>query len=188
MNQLVFAFYMLVGTYTGTGSDGIYVYGIDPETAHTEYVGMAKVDNPSYLTVSEDGRMVYAVGENDGIPVNVAVAHGLANARQLVEEMKTGKSKYHFIEVMACPGGCIGGGGQPYHRGDIMVLRERQASIYAEDAAKALRKSHENPFILKLYAEYLGAPGGHVSHELLHTAYVDRKPAACPSENCQNKK
>ncbi len=124
----------------------------------------------------------------DGVAVSVAVAHGLANARQLVEEMKAGKSKYHFIEVMACPGGCIGGGGQPYHRGDIMVLRERQASIYAEDAAKALRKSHENPFILKLYSEFLGAPGGHVSHELLHTAYVDRKPAACPNENCQNKK
>ncbi len=68
MNQLIFTFYMLVGTYTGTGSDGIYVYGIDPETAHTEYVGMARVDNPSYLTVSEDGRMVYSVGENDGVP------------------------------------------------------------------------------------------------------------------------
>jgi NADP-reducing hydrogenase subunit HndD len=124
----------------------------------------------------------------NGVAVNVAVAHGLANARQLVEDMKAGKSKYHFIEVMACPGGCIGGGGQPYHRGDVMLLRERQASIYAEDAAKALRKSHENPYIQKLYAEFLGAPGGHVSHELLHTAYMDRKPAACPSENCQNKK
>jgi NADP-reducing hydrogenase subunit HndD len=123
----------------------------------------------------------------DGVAVNVAVAHGLANARQLVEEMKTGKSPYHFIEVMACPGGCIGGGGQPYHRGDIMLLRERMDSIYKEDAEKAIRKSHENPFIQKLYKEYLGTPGDHLSHELLHTAYYDRKPVACPSENCKNK-
>jgi NADP-reducing hydrogenase subunit HndD len=116
----------------------------------------------------------------DGLPVTVAVAHGLANARKLVEEVKAGKSKYHAIEVMACPGGCIGGGGQPYHKGDMALIRERQASIYTEDKDKTLRKSHENPYIQQLYSEYLGAPGGHISHELLHTHYTDRKPVVRP--------
>lgn len=118
-----------------------------------------------------------------GLKVNVAIAHGLANARKVVEDVKSGKADYHMIEVMACPGGCIGGGGQPYHKGDMSLIRERHASIYAEDAGKKLRKSHENPYIQKLYAEYLGAPCGHISHELLHTHYVDRKPVvdACPT-------
>lgn len=119
----------------------------------------------------------------DGIPINIGIAHGLANARKLVEDVKAGRSKYHAIEVMACPGGCIGGGGQPYHKGDMSIIRERQASIYAEDAGKAIRKSHENPYIQQLYAEYLGAPGGHISHELLHTAYVNRKPVV---KECSN--
>ncbi len=117
----------------------------------------------------------------NGLPVNIAVAHGLANARKVVEDVKSGKADYHFIEVMACPGGCIGGGGQPYHKGNMALIRERQASIYGEDALKTIRKSHENPYIKTLYAEYLGAPGGHISHELLHTHYEDRKPvvSAC---------
>ena len=117
----------------------------------------------------------------NGLPVNIAVAHGLANARKVVEDVKSGKADYHFIEVMACPGGCIGGGGQPYHKGNMALIRERQASIYGEDALKVIRKSHENPYIKTLYAEYLGAPGGHISHELLHTHYEDRKPvvSAC---------
>jgi len=116
----------------------------------------------------------------NGLPVNIAVAHGLANARKVVEDVKSGKADYHFIEVMACPGGCIGGGGQPYHKGNMALIRERQASIYGEDALKVIRKSHENPYIKTLYAEYLGAPGGHISHELLHTHYEDRKPVVAP--------
>lgn len=121
----------------------------------------------------------------NGLPVKVAVAHSLVNARKLAEEIKAGKSEYHFIEVMACPGGCIGGGGQPYHKGDMSIIRERQKAIYGEDASKVLRKSHENPYIQKLYAEYLGAPCGHISHELLHTHYTDRKPVVSP---CSTKK
>ena len=75
---------------------------------------------------------------------------------------------------MACPGGCIGGGGQPYHHGDIEILKKRSAAIYQEDAGKPIRKSHENPDIAKLYAEFLGTPCGEKSHHLLHTHYFDK--------------
>lgn len=112
----------------------------------------------------------------NGTPLRIGIAHGLANARKLAEEVCAGRSPYHAIEIMACPGGCIGGGGQPYHLGDIGVLEERTASLYAEDRQKPLRKSHENPYIQSLYREYLGEPCGHRAHELLHTTYTDRKP------------
>nr|WP_319398636.1 NADH-dependent [FeFe] hydrogenase, group A6 [uncultured Carboxylicivirga sp.] len=111
----------------------------------------------------------------DGLPINIGIAHGLGNARKLLEDIKAGKSQFHAIEIMACPGGCIGGGGQPYHHGNMEILKKRQKAIYEEDKGKALRKSHENPFIQKLYAEFLGEPCGHKSHELLHTHYYDKK-------------
>lgn len=111
----------------------------------------------------------------DGLPINIGIAHGLGNARKLLEEIRAGKSQFHAIEIMACPGGCIGGGGQPYHHGDVEVLKKRQRAIYEEDKGKILRKSHENPFIQKLYSEFLGEPCGHKSHELLHTHYYDKK-------------
>lgn len=123
----------------------------------------------------------------DGLPVRIAVAHGLSNARKLVDEVKAGRAEYHFIEVMACPGGCIGGGGQPYHKGDMALIRQRQASIYGEDASKTIRKSHENPYIKALYADFLGAPDSHVSHELLHTHYVNRKAAVEPCTDTKDK-
>lgn len=111
----------------------------------------------------------------DGVPVRIGIAHGLGNARKLVEEVKNGTSPYHAIEIMACPGGCIGGGGQPFHRGRMEVLRKRAAALYQEDAGKTLRKSHKNPYINLLYSEYLGEPGGPRAHTLLHTHYFDRK-------------
>ncbi len=111
----------------------------------------------------------------DGLPINIGIAHGLGNARKLLEDIKAGKSEFHAIEIMACPGGCIGGGGQPYHHGDVEVLKKRQRAIYEEDRGKTLRKSHENPFIQKLYSEFLGKPCGEKSHELLHTHYYDKK-------------
>ena len=110
----------------------------------------------------------------DGLPINIGIAHGLANARKLLNEVRAGKSKYHAIEIMACPGGCIGGGGQPYHHGNSEILQKRASSIYAEDAGKSIRKSHQNPQIIKLYEEFLGKPCGHKSHELLHTQYFDK--------------
>jgi len=108
-----------------------------------------------------------------GVEVKVAVTSGLAGARKLMEQVAKGESPYHFIEVMGCPGGCITGGGQPRSK-DPDVRVKRQMGLYTEDEQKALRKSHENPFITKLYAEFLGEANGHASHELLHTHYVPR--------------
>lgn len=111
----------------------------------------------------------------NGLPINIGIAHGLGNARKLLEDIKAGKSNFHAIEIMACPGGCIGGGGQPYHHGDVEILRKRQWALYQEDAGKPIRKSHENPYIKQLYEEYLGKPLSDKSHELLHTHYFDKK-------------
>jgi len=111
----------------------------------------------------------------NGTPINIGIAHGLGNARKLLNDVRSGKSKYHAIEVMACPGGCIGGGGQPLHHGNSEIIKARAAAIYAEDKNKPLRKSHENPFIIKLYEEFLGKPNSEKAHHLLHTQYFDKK-------------
>ncbi|MEI8007719.1 MAG: [Fe-Fe] hydrogenase large subunit C-terminal domain-containing protein, partial [Bacteroidota bacterium] len=110
----------------------------------------------------------------DGLPINIGIAHGLGNARKLLEDIRDGKSHFHAIEIMACPGGCIGGGGQPFHHGDSQVIKERASALYREDEGKPIRKSHENPFILELYKEFLGIPCGEKSHHLLHTHYFDK--------------
>lgn len=108
-----------------------------------------------------------------GATLKVAVAHGLANADKLLKAVKAGEVEYHFIEVMACPGGCLGGGGQPIPT-DMEKRMERMRAIYAEDESLPLRKSHENPEVQLLYAEFLKEPLGHKSHELLHTKYTKR--------------
>ena len=111
----------------------------------------------------------------DGLPVKVAVCHTLSNARAMMEEVRNGNPRgFHFIEVMACPGGCIGGAGQPYHHGNSDIIRKRMEATYREDAGKPIRKSHENPDIIAIYKEYYGEPCGHLSHEQLHTHYIDR--------------
>lgn len=114
-----------------------------------------------------------------GMDVNVAVASGLANARELMEKVKSGEKNYHFIEVMACPGGCVNGGGQPNQpasvRNFVDLRAERAKAIYEEDKNLPVRKSHENPMIKKLYAEYFDEPGSHKAHHALHTQYVNRK-------------
>ncbi len=113
-----------------------------------------------------------------GKTIRAAVAHGLGNARELINKVKAGEVEVDFIEIMACPGGCVNGGGQPIVpakvRMDCDIRAERAKAIYAEDKALPLRKSHDNPFIKKLYEEYLGEPCGHKSHELLHTHYIAR--------------
>ena len=110
----------------------------------------------------------------NGLPINIGIAHGLANARQLLEDVRSGKANYHAIEVMACPGGCIGGGGQPLHHGDSDIIKARFDAIYREDAGKPIRKSHENPYIIKLYEDFLGKPMSEKAHHLLHTHYFDK--------------
>jgi NADH-quinone oxidoreductase subunit G/NADP-reducing hydrogenase subunit HndD len=107
--------------------------------------------------------------------LNIGIAHGLGNARKLLEGVRDGTYNYQAIEIMACPGGCIGGGGQPYHHGNMDIIRKRQQAIYQEDRSKVLRKSHENPMIIKAYEEFLGKPYGPLAHELLHTEYTPKE-------------
>ena len=109
-----------------------------------------------------------------GATLNVAVAHGLANAQKVVDKIRSGEANYHFVEVMTCPGGCIGGGGQPRLTSDA-VRQARIRAIYTEDEGRELRKSHENPEVLKLYDEFLGEPLGKKSHKLLHTRYTEKE-------------
>lgn len=109
----------------------------------------------------------------EGVEVKVAVAHGLKNARIIMDQIKEGKSPYHFIEVMACPGGCLGGGGQPIPTNEE-IRRKRASAIYAEDKEMPKRKSHENTEVIKIYEDFLDKPNGHKSHELLHTHYTKR--------------
>jgi len=115
-----------------------------------------------------------ATVDMNGFGLKVGIAHGLGNARRMLEDIRSGKSEYHAIEIMACPGGCIGGGGQPLHHGNVDILKARQRAIYEEDCNKPLRKSHENPWIQQLYEEYLGKPLGEKSHHLLHTHYFNK--------------
>lgn len=103
--------------------------------------------------------------------MRIGIAHGLGNARRLLESIRDKKETFDAIEIMACPGGCIGGGGQPYHHGNSEVLLKRQQAIYGVDRSKTLRKAHENPMIKKLYEEYLGEPYSDLAHHLLHTHY-----------------
>jgi len=114
----------------------------------------------------------------DGRNITAAVAHGLGNARKLLDLVRSGEKHYDFIEAMACPGGCVSGGGQPIVnsqiREEINISEERAKGIYNEDKSLPLRKSHKNPQITKLYEEFLGTPNGHLSHKLLHTEYKKR--------------
>jgi len=110
----------------------------------------------------------------DGTPIRIGIAHGLGNARILLDKVRSGEEQFHAIEIMACPGGCVGGAGQPYHHGDFSKVEKRMAAIYEEDASKPIRKSHENPYIQSLYSNFIGEPCGKKAHELLHTHYFNK--------------
>nr|AAT90438.1 plastid FeFe-hydrogenase precursor [Chlamydomonas moewusii] len=119
--------------------------------------------------------------EGKGLDVRIAVANGLGNAKKLITEMKAGTSKYDFIEVMACPSGCIGGGGQP-RSADKQILQKRQQAIYTLDERAVIRRSHENPIIAALYKRWLQEPCSETAHHLLHTHYVAGGPAEAQQE------
>jgi iron only hydrogenase large subunit-like protein len=108
-----------------------------------------------------------------GIPIGLAVVSGLGNARKLMEEIRCGRTDIHFVEVMACPGGCVGGGGQPIGVNE-MAVKERMKTLYNIDRDDSLRVSHKNRDVQRLYDEFLEKPLGHRSHELLHTHYEKR--------------
>lgn len=110
-----------------------------------------------------------------GTTLKVAAASGLGNARKLLEAIESGKCEYHVIEIMACPSGCIAGGGQPYNHGNREIIKQRMRAIYGIDSDSKIRESHKNPDIIKLYKDFLGEPGGHTAHKLLHTHYIERE-------------
>ncbi len=118
----------------------------------------------------------YDVG---GLHLNVCVASGLTNCDAVLKAVQSGEKHYDFIEFMACPGGCVNGGGQPTQPASVRNFTDlkalRAAALYGEDAGKAVRKSHENPLLKKVYAEYLGEPGGEKAHHILHTHYTARE-------------
>lgn len=106
--------------------------------------------------------------------LRVAVSSGLGNARKLLDSIRSGEAQYDAIEIMACPGGCIDGGGQPYTHGDTEIIQKRMNAIYANDRKKIIRQSHKNPQVKKLYDEFLGEPYGEKAHQILHTTYTLR--------------
>ncbi|MBQ4036705.1 MAG: iron hydrogenase small subunit [Clostridia bacterium] len=179
--------YDLVGEYTGAG----VIFGV------TGGVMEAALRTAAYVLTGKEheGVKFEEVRGFDGIKeasfdlagmtVNVAVAHGMKNAKVLLDDIRAGKSKYHFIEIMGCPGGCINGGGQPYVREcflpneDLDIVdtykAKRAAALYSEDERQTVRQSHNNPQIKALYDEFLGEPNSHLAHELLHTGYAARE-------------
>ena len=136
------------------------------------------LDSIEYHEIRGTKGIKEAVYNVAGMDVKVAVASGLKNANEILEKVQKGEADYQFIEIMCCPGGCVNGGGQPVRSAnewaynDIKALRAK--ALYDQDANMPLRKSHDNPVVKKCYAEYLGEPGSHKAHEILHTTYVKR--------------
>ena len=165
-----------LGESTGAGVIFGTTGGVIEAAVRTAYEMYTKKDLPKVdfdeLRGMEGIRQ--ATIDFNGFPLKIGIAHGLGNARTLLEKVKAGESEFHAIEIMSCPGGCIGGGGQPYHHGNADVLKKRQKAIYQEDSKKKIRKSHQNPYIIKLYEEFLGKPMSEKAHHLLHTEYFDR--------------
>lgn len=144
-----------------------------------EILSGKSIENFEYNQVRGVDGIKEATIELEGLTLKAAVAHGLGNARKLLDKINAGEAEYHFIEVMACPGGCVNGGGQPIQPSEVRswidLRAERAKAIYEEDKALPIRKSHENPKIKMLYDEYFGEPGSHKAHKLLHTHYVKRE-------------
>ncbi len=143
-----------------------------------EVLSGESIDNVEYTAVRGTEGIKEATVNIAGKDIRVAVAHGLGNARKLLNNIREGKAEYEFIEIMGCPGGCVTGGGQPIVSSrklmDINLKAERAKALYTEDANSPIRKSHENPDMKELYDNYFGEPGSHKAHELLHTHYIKR--------------
>ena len=137
-----------------------------------------ELDKPEFTEVRGTDGIKEASYNVAGMDVKVAVASGLANAKIIMDKVRSGEADYHFIEIMCCPGGCVNGGGQPQVHADVRNFEDvkavRAKALYDNDAAKTIRKSHENPAIRKVYEEYLGEPGSERAHQILHTTYVKR--------------
>ena len=176
----------LMGDYTGAGVIFGVTGGVMEAALRTVYFVLTGKEHEAIKFEAVRGfeGIREASLEINDMTVNVAIAHGMKNAKVLLDEIREGKSKYHFIEVMGCPGGCIAGGGQPIIRScflpneddDILdTYKEKRANaLYSEDERQTLRQSHKNPQIQKLYDDFLGKPNSHKAHELLHTTYEAR--------------
>ncbi len=177
----------LLGDYTGAGVIFGVTGGVMEAALRTAYHALTGKEHEliKFEAVRGFDGIREASLDINGTIINVAVAHGMKNAKVLLDDIRAGKSKYHFIEIMGCPGGCIAGGGQPYVKPcflpdeDIDILdtykEKRAAALYSEDERNAVRQSHNNAQIKALYDEYLGEPNSHKAHELLHTTYATRE-------------
>ena len=176
----------IMGDYTGAGVIFGVTGGVMEAALRTVYyVLTGKESQPiEFKAVRGLEGLREASIDINGTTVNVAIANGMKNAKILLDEIREGKSKYAFIEIMGCPGGCINGGGQPLVRpcflpnekDDILdTYRQKRANaLYSEDERQVIRQSHNNPQIQELYKKFLGKPNSHKAHELLHTTYSAR--------------
>jgi len=174
----------LVGTYTGAGVIFGVTGGVMEAALRTAYFALeGKEYGPvNFTEVRGFDGIKEATFVLAGKEIKIAVAHGMKNAKPIMDDIRAGKSPYTFIEIMCCPGGCINGGGQSYVRPALLpnedldildtYMAKRAAALYSEDERQTLRQSHNNPQIQQLYSEYLGEPNSHKAHELLHTTYV----------------
>ena len=176
----------LVGDYTGAGVIFGVTGGVMEAALRTAYIALTGKEHG--LVKFEEVRGFDGIKEAEidinGTKIWIAVAHGMKNAKVLLDDIRAGKSKYTFIEIMGCPGGCVAGGGQPFVKpqflpnedADILdtFKAKRAAALYSEDERQAVRQSHNNPQIKALYEKFLGEPNSHKAHELLHTSYAAR--------------
>ena len=176
----------LMGDYTGAGVIFGVTGGVMEAALRTVYFVLTGKEHEAITFEAVRGfeGIREASLDINGMTVNVAIAHGMKNAKVLLDDIRAGKSKYHFIEIMGCPGGCIAGGGQPIIRSCFLpheddniqdTYKEKRAkALYSEDERQTLRQSHKNPQVQKLYDEFLGQPNSHKAHKLLHTHYQAR--------------
>ena len=178
----------IMGDYSGAGVIFGVTGGVMEAALRTVYFKMTGREKDEIIfseVRGHDAGIREASIDIDGTVVNVAIASGMKSAKVLLDEIRAGKSKYHFIEIMGCPGGCINGGGQPYVRScflpdeddDIIdTYKEKRAqALYSEDERQTIRQSHNNPQIIELYEKYLTEPNSHKAHKLLHTSYAARE-------------
>ncbi len=178
----------IMGDYSGAGVIFGVTGGVMEAALRTVYYKLTgkEKDNITFTEVrGHDAGIREASLDINGQTINVAIASGMRSAKILLDDIRAGKSKYHFIEIMGCPGGCINGGGQPYVRScflpnedpDIMdTYKEKRAqALYKEDEGRPIRQSHNNPQIIELYEKFLDEPNSHKAHELLHTSYAARE-------------
>lgn len=174
-----------LGTASGAGDIFGSTGGVMEAALRTAYEKITgqELKNIEFTQVRAVEGLREASIEIAGKLINVAVANGLNNAKTLLEKVKSGEKEYHLIEIMACPGGCVAGGGQPLahvekyiYPLDKEIIKKRQLALYQIDEKKSLRKSHDNPYIKSLYGEYFGEPGSEQAHHLLHTSYQEKLP------------